>query len=149
VRLGDVVYLPALQAEGQVAALTATEAEVQVGRLRVRAKLGELVVSGQVADRRPPAVDDPRSAAPASPGLELDLRGNTIEEAMPELERYLDSAYLAGLPWVRIIHGKGTGKLRQAVREALRQSPLVKSHKAGEDGEGGEGVTVARLAVAD
>ncbi len=66
-----------------------------------------------------------------------------------DLERYLDAAYLAGLPWVRIIHGKGTGRLRQAVRDELRRSPLVKSQEAGADSEGGEGVTIAKLALAD
>jgi DNA mismatch repair protein MutS2 len=80
-----------------------------------------------------------------SPGLELDLRGQRADEALDKLERYLDSAYLAGLPWVRIIHGKGTGKLRQAVREALAQNGHVKSFETGGDKEGGEGVTVAKL----
>jgi DNA mismatch repair protein MutS2 len=72
-----------------------------------------------------------------------------VEEALPELERYLDAAYLSGLPWVRIIHGKGTGKLRQGVRAHLRASPVVKSHESGQEGEGGDGVTVVKLAVAD
>jgi DNA mismatch repair protein MutS2 len=159
VRLGDVVYLPALRAEGQIIALTPTEAEVQVGRLRVKAKLSELSLRDESsAPSRASAksqisnlpATQPQPPAPApSPGLELDLRGQTVEDALPELERYLDAAYLAGLPWVRIIHGKGTGKLRQAVRDELRQSPLVKSHEAGADAEGGEGVTVARLALTD
>ena len=82
-----------------------------------------------------------------SPGLELDLRGQTTEEAVPRLDRFLDDAYLAGLPWVRIIHGKGTGALRAAVRGALRAHPLVASYEAGKAGEGGDGVTVARLTV--
>jgi len=81
-----------------------------------------------------------------SPGIELDLRGQRSEEALDALERYLDSAYLAGLPWVRIIHGKGTGKLRLAVREALSHNAHVKSFESGGDKEGGEGVTVAKLA---
>jgi DNA mismatch repair protein MutS2 len=179
VRLGDMVYLPSLKAEGQVIALTQNEAEVQVGRLRVRAKVAELALRKPETVQRPAAADPggpslpnpvpgsgtsagradgPRSAVSRqpsavggqpSPGLELDLRGQTVEEALPELERYLDAAYLAGLPWVRIIHGKGTGKLRQAVRDELRRSPLVKSHESGDEREGGEGVTVAKLAVAD
>jgi DNA mismatch repair protein MutS2 len=62
-----------------------------------------------------------------------------------ELERYLDSAFLARLPWVRIIHGKGTGKLRTAVRSALKRSSHVTSWEEGKDGEGGAGVTVAKL----
>jgi DNA mismatch repair protein MutS2 len=79
--------------------------------------------------------------------VELDLRGQRAEDALNALERYLEAAYLAGLPFVRIIHGKGTGKLRQAVREALSGHPNVKSWEAGGDKEGGEGVTVAKLAV--
>ncbi|MCX7609800.1 MAG: Smr/MutS family protein, partial [Anaerolineales bacterium] len=58
---------------------------------------------------------------------------------------YLDQAYLAGLPFVRIIHGKGTGKLRQVVRQALSRHPYVQSFEEGGDKEGGEGVTVAKL----
>jgi DNA mismatch repair protein MutS2 len=75
----------------------------------------------------------------------LDLRGNRVEDAMEALERYLDSAYLAALPWVRIIHGKGTGRLREAVRELLQKHPQIKSVEAGKQGEGGDGVTVAKL----
>jgi DNA mismatch repair protein MutS2 len=78
--------------------------------------------------------------------MELDLRGLTVEEVLPRLDKYLDEAFLAGLPFVRIIHGKGTGTLRQAVRNELQGHPLVKSHRLGEKGEGGSGVTVAYLA---
>ncbi len=85
------------------------------------------------------------TASVESPGLELDLRGPRAEDAVVDLERYLENAYLAGLPWVRIIHGKGTGKLRQAVREVLSHHPNVKSFESGGDKEGGEGVTVAKL----
>jgi DNA mismatch repair protein MutS2 len=75
----------------------------------------------------------------------LDLRGQRVEEILPRLDKYLDNAFLAGLPFVRIIHGKGTGVLRQAVRQQLRDHPLVKSQRSGEHGEGGQGVTVAYL----
>jgi DNA mismatch repair protein MutS2 len=77
----------------------------------------------------------------------LDLRGQRVEETVDRLDKYLDDAFLAGMPFVRIIHGKGTGALRQAVREQLHGHPLVKSHRSGEDGEGGSGVTVAYLKV--
>ena len=77
--------------------------------------------------------------------MELDLRGKRADEALIDLERYIDAAFLAGMPFVRIIHGKGTGKLREAVRQALRQNPNVKSFEGGGDNEGGEGVTVAKL----
>lgn len=150
VRLGDTVKLKALNSIGVVTALTATEAEVQVGRLRVRAKLEELELRSGLSEEPasakfiPPAPPAPVSP---SPGLELDIRGQTVDEALPELEHYLDAAYLAGLPWVRIIHGKGTGKLREGVRNFLRSSPVVKSHASGKEEEGGDGVTVVKLAV--
>jgi len=82
-----------------------------------------------------------------APPLELDLRGQTVEAALRELERYVDAAFYAGLPWVRIIHGKGSGRLRQSVRAFLKDCPLVHSQSAGREEEGGEGVTVAHLAV--
>ena len=79
--------------------------------------------------------------------MELDLRGQRAEDALDALDRYLDSAYMAGLPFVRIIHGKGTGKLRQVVREALQGSVHVTSFESGRENEGGDGVTVAKIAT--
>ena len=156
-RLGDRVRLHSLNTQGVITALGEEEAEVQVGVLRIRSRLAELQLLGEpepapVEVRLPTARDllAPRPQKiepllPESPGIELDLRGQRTDEALDALERYLDSAYLSGLPWVRIIHGKGTGKLRQAVREALSQHPHVKSFEAGGDKEGGDGVTVAKL----
>ncbi|HEY3340642.1 MAG TPA: Smr/MutS family protein, partial [Anaerolineae bacterium] len=83
--------------------------------------------------------------APASPGIELDLRGLTGEEGVAKLEEYLDRASRAALPFVRIIHGKGTGALRRAIRNAIKDNPLVKSFETGQEGEGGDGVTVVKL----
>ena len=91
------------------------------------------------------AAADPVPSRPASPGLELDLRGQTIEDAVPGMEDYLDAAYMAGLPFVRIIHGKGTGALRTAIRERLDGHPLVKRYQRGDEKEGGDGVTVVSL----
>jgi DNA mismatch repair protein MutS2 len=173
IRLGDKVRLHSLNTQGVVMSLGEEEAEVQVGVLRIRTGLAELQLIGEETPYTPGAYGLPtarelmstshsptsgeagaRAAhAPTkpmyveSPGIELDLRGQRSEEALDALDRYLDSAYLAGLPWVRIIHGKGTGKLRLAVREALGQSPHVKSFESGGDKEGGDGVTVAKLAL--
>jgi DNA mismatch repair protein MutS2 len=61
------------------------------------------------------------------------------------LDRYIEQAYLTGLPFVRIIHGKGTGRLRQVIREALKENQHVKNFESGMENEGGDGVTVARL----
>jgi len=157
IRLGDTVKLKTLNAIGVVTALSAAEAEVKVGRLRVRAKLDEVELRGSseaTEDDRPlTAIGGQRSAVSKikaeSPGLELDIRGQTVEDALPQLEQYLDQAYLAELPWVRIIHGKGTGKLRQAVRDYLRKHPQVKSVAGAAEAEGGEGVTVVKLAISE
>jgi DNA mismatch repair protein MutS2 len=76
---------------------------------------------------------------------EVHLRRLTIEEALLKLDRYLNDAFMAGLYQVRIIHGKGTGTLRRAVREQLDKHPLVSSYRPAGYGEGGEGVTIAEL----
>jgi len=80
-----------------------------------------------------------------SPGLEIDLRGQTVEEALEHLERYLDQATMTGLPWVRVIHGKGSGTLRAAVQRTLKDHPLVASYETAPPAEGGEGATIVRL----
>jgi DNA mismatch repair protein MutS2 len=80
---------------------------------------------------------------------EIHLIGRTTDEARDLLEKYLDDAFLAGLPSVRIVHGKGKGALRRLAHELLAAHPLVAEHRAGEPHEGGDGATVARLRVAD
>jgi len=161
-RLGDKVYLRTLKTIGVITSLGEEEAEVQVGALRIRSRLAELAHPSeqpaptleQTVSRRRKRIQQLeeadsspvlRTPAVASPGMELDLRGQRADEALQALDRFLDSAYLAGMPFVRIIHGKGTGKLRQAVREAASAHPHVKSFEMGGEKEGGEGVTVIKL----
>jgi DNA mismatch repair protein MutS2 len=76
---------------------------------------------------------------------ELLLRRLSVEEALDRLDQYLYDAFMAGLSSVRIVHGKGTGKLRRAVHESLAKHPLVKSYRLGDYGEGDYGVTVVEL----
>lgn len=150
VKLGERVTVGTLNAEGVVTALGESDAEVQIGSLRVRARMSELVrksgyeskVESQKSnDLRPATFDSGKS-----PGLELNLRGKLVDEGLDELERYLERAYSAGLLFVRIVHGKGTGKMREAVRNALKDSPYVVSFEEPKDNEGGAGVTVAKMA---
>jgi DNA mismatch repair protein MutS2 len=156
IKLGERVFLPLLQSEGIVTALSESDAEVQIGSLRVRARLMDL--ERRAGER--PAVGDPparggtksdrgqatvKSPGTRSPGLEISLRGKLVEDGLDELQKYLEKAYSAGLPFVRIIHGKGTGKMREGVRAALKQSPYVESFEEAHDNEGGAGVTVAKL----
>ena len=76
---------------------------------------------------------------------ELLLRRLTVEEALDRLDQYLYDAFMAGMPSVRVVHGKGTGKLRHAVHDSLGRHPLVKSYRLGDYGEGDYGVTIAEL----
>ena len=80
-----------------------------------------------------------------SVSTEINLLGKTVDEALSELDKYLDDAYLAHLPSVRIVHGKGTGALRNAVQNYLRKNKVVKSYRLGEFGEGDAGVTIAEF----
>jgi DNA mismatch repair protein MutS2 len=151
--LGQQVLLPALQTTGVVTELGGEHVEVQIGRLRVRARLTELALPADpTATRSEERVRRPITAAasrvvttPEPPPFELDLRGMMVDEALEELDRRLDAASYAGLPFVRIIHGKGTGRLRQAIREALRSNPYSATFQSGSETEGGDGVTVVHL----
>ena len=142
---GDRVWVPSLQASGEVVAIGPHDVEVKVGGFRI--KLGQSRVELQQRGEQLAVQfrSSEKTLRPPSPGMELDLRGMTVDDMLIELDHYLDQAYLSGLPFVRIIHGKGTGALRQAVREELRGHPLVGEFRAGENNEGGEGVTVAKL----
>ena len=137
------------QALGEVISSQQGEVEVQLGRFRATVKRNQVDLRERTANGGSPAAEPKaggvRIPSVESPGIELDLRGQTTEEALHRLELYLDDAYMAGLPWVRIIHGKGTGALRAAVREELKRHPLVSSFESGQTGEGGGGVTVAKL----
>lgn len=153
-KLGEKVMLPALKKEGIITSIGEEDVEVQIGSLRLRARLNEIQRRGQ----DDPAAD-PKETAPLpergparsvglapSPGMELDLRGQRAEEALDLLEDYLDKAFLAGMPFVRIIHGKGTGKLRSEVRRTLQGHPHIVSFDEGQEKEGGAGVTVVKMA---
>jgi DNA mismatch repair protein MutS2 len=142
-RVGDTVLVTSLGAKGQIVSLDKHEAEVAVGRLHMRAELEELELKN-----REETEEVEQSAGRVnvqSPGMELDLRGQRVEEGLQILDQYLDEAFLSSLPWVRIIHGKGTGRLREAVRQALKANSHVQSWEEGRDGEGGAGVTVAKF----
>ena len=83
----------------------------------------------------------------ASVSTEINLIGMTVDEAIAHLDKYLDDAYVAHLPSVRIVHGKGTGALRNAVQAHLKNQRYVKSYRMGVPSEGGAGVTIAAFDV--
>jgi DNA mismatch repair protein MutS2 len=148
IRPGDRVRLLALGEEGEVVSVDGEDAEVQMGSLKLRQPLASLERLGRV--KRPAGPSSAKAARDFAATMEavpveLDLRGKRVEEIPPLIERYLHDAYLMGMPWVRIIHGKGTGALRQVVREQLRESPVVSKSEAAGANDGGEGATVAHL----
>ena len=149
IEVGGSVFVASLQASGEVLAIYErdAEADVQLGSFRLRLPLKRLELRQKaVKDEPAPRITlQGGSAAAESPGLELDLRGARVDEGLDRLERYLNQAYRARLPFVRIIHGRGTGAMRNAVREVLGGHPLVGSSRPGENNEGGDGVTVVKL----
>jgi DNA mismatch repair protein MutS2 len=144
IAVGDTVWVSGLGTIGQVTTLDGDSAEVQVGTFGVRVQRSDLERRAAAQPAEPEATVVSAGPRPA-PAIELDMRGQRVEEALLRLDKYLDDAFLGGLPFVRIIHGKGTGTLRQAVQQRLRSHPLVKSQRTGEDGEGGTGVTIVYL----
>lgn len=121
---------------------------VQVGQMRVRTDIGHLrasTVGNEMDESKRPSVNlSLEKRKTVSP--QIDLRGLTREEACAALDKYLDDAFLAGLSEVKIIHGKGTGALRDAVEEYLKsQSAKVSAFRSGGADQGGTGVTIAQL----
>ncbi len=121
--------------------------EVQLGRFRTTVPLAEVELRARATPLEQEPVENIQVPPAESPGMELDLRGQVTADALLNLDQYLDQAFLAHLPWVRIIHGKGSGALRRVVRQELSGHALISSYRPGDQGEGGEGVTVAKLAI--
>jgi DNA mismatch repair protein MutS2 len=150
---GDRVHVTSVRLDGEVLAIDSEsgEAEVQVGGFRMTVDLRELRrLKGGTRDSSPgytvtSATQAPAAAPARDVSMQLDMRGMRAAEIEALLDRYLNDAYLSDLSEVRLVHGKGTGTLRKIVRDVLGAHPLVVSYQGGVDGEGGEGVTIARL----
>ncbi len=122
---------------------TGGTATLAAGSLRVKVRLDELDIVGGAATVLPSETIRPQvqRMIPTS----LDLRGARVEEALESLDQYLDQAAVAGATKVTVIHGHGSGALRDALRERLRSHPLIKSWRPGERGEGGDGATIVEF----
>ncbi|MCE2851188.1 MAG: endonuclease MutS2 [Roseiflexaceae bacterium] len=144
-RVGDAVFVPSVNLSGDIISIDEINesAVVQIGGFRMTVPLIEL----RPGPTKAQPVNVPRAVSiPATPdvALELDVRGMRALDACERVDRYIDDAYRAGLPYVRIIHGKGLGALRQALRDQLKTTGHVKSFEGG-GASGGEGVTVVHL----
>lgn len=146
-RVGDHVELTALGGEGEVLGFSddGSEVDVQMGPFKVRQPLVSL---RKISDHKVPA---PEYRPPALPmpsrrvDMELHLRGQRAAGVDEIVDDYLNDAYLSRLPYVRIVHGKGTGALREVVRQVVAKHPLVERWENPPHNEGGDGVTVVYL----
>ncbi|MEM7117298.1 MAG: Smr/MutS family protein [Chloroflexota bacterium] len=142
---GDVVKLKTLNTKGEIVSISKNQVVVAVGRLTMKAKLSELEFVERPSAEEEVTIEIDEAPMVSSVNIELDIRGERVESGLTKMNRYIDNAFLARMPWVRIIHGKGTGKLRAAVRQSLSGNNHVTSWEEGKQGEGGPGVTVAKL----
>ena len=147
-RIGDSVRVLSLNLKGTVSTLPDAKGNlfVQMGILRSQVKLSDLekldeeVISAPTVKKT--GSGKIKMSKSASVSTEINLLGKTVDEALAELDKYLDDAYIAHLPSVRVVHGKGTGALRKAVHNYLRRQKHVDSYRLGEFGEGDSGVTI-------
>ena len=146
IKPGEEVFLPRYKQQGFALSTpdSAGAVLVQVGMMKLTVPVSELrrQQGKTVSETIGPMVLTEKAKGMVT---EVDLRGMTVDEAMETVEKYLDDAYLTGLPKACIIHGKGTGALRKAITSLLAGHHFVKSYRLGEYGEGGTGVTVVEL----
>ncbi|MBO6230496.1 MAG: endonuclease MutS2 [Ruminiclostridium sp.] len=151
-RVGDTVRLMDVGSKGTVITLpdAGGNCTVQTGMIKTRTKLDnlELITDGPVQQKKKQGGGVRKSLQSnmtRKSSMELDIRGMMTDEGIMEVDRFIDNCLIAGIETVTIIHGKGTGALRAAVHQFLKQHKNVKSYRLGEYGEGESGVTVAVL----
>ena len=146
-RVGDTVQIKSMGVRATVLSVAPDRTlQLQAGIMKVSAREDEVLLLDEAkVEVRTVAEKSAAALRSASVPTSVDLRGMTSDEAILVMERYLDSAVMAKLKQVTVIHGKGTGALRQAVQNALKHNRQVKSFRIGNFGEGEMGVTVVEL----
>lgn len=148
IHLGDSVRVLSMNLKGTVSSLPNTKGDlvVQMGILRSQVNINDIELIQDATISTPnkgrTGTGQIRMSKSSSVGMEINLLGKTVDEALAELDKYLDDAYLSHMPSVRVVHGKGTGALRKAIHNYLRKQKHVASYRLGEFGEGDAGVTV-------
>lgn len=148
VKVGQMVEIPKLNQKGHVLSKPNESGElyVQAGIMKIMVKLDELRMPKDADVKlNETRVGELRAEKIRKISSELDLRGKMVDEALEEIDKYIDDAFVAGLSSLRIIHGKGTGALRKAITTHFKRHRQVKSYRLGEFAEGGSGVTVVEL----
>lgn len=146
--IGDTVYVTVLGTNGTVTALPDSKdnVEIQAGSMKMKVPLQSLRLRNSPKKNTPQRTAVTRSdRGPSTSKTSVDLRGKSAEEALLDLDMFLDGALRAGLSEVTVVHGKGTGVLRKAVQAHLRKLPFVRSFRLGAYGEGEDGVTIVEF----
>lgn len=141
--VGDSVELSDLGKIGEIASIDGENAVVAIGSARIKTKLSKLRLVEQKKAPKQTAAHTPRKAADIK--SEIDVRGDTCDEAIFVIDKFLDDATLSSLNTVRVIHGKGTGALRKGLWDYFKHDPRIKEYRMGSFGEGDAGVTVLTL----
>lgn len=143
---GMSVFVKQMQCNGQVIAVSPNkgEAEVICGSMKLHCKIGDLQIIVNV-EKQPDKVRVIRNIPVSRPVLEINVLGMTVEEALYEVDNFIDKAVMDNLSEIKIIHGVGTGKLKAAISQHLKRNRNVESFRLGKYGEGETGVTIIKL----
>lgn len=146
-KTGDNVFVKTLGTEAEVVSLDKNgNAEVKAGVMKMKAKASELrLLSPKKKPKKQSLYRSVKEKSLPSGKSSVDLRGESVEEAIADLDMFIDGVLRSGLNELTIIHGKGTGTLRRAIQQHLKDHPNIKSYRTGVYGEGEEGVTIAEL----
>ena len=148
-KVGDRVKHLTLDQNGEIISLPDEKGDVMVliGALKLSANVNDLMLINEGKDRKQPAkkAQVKMSNKSMSVSASINVVGKNLEDALAEVEKYIDDVYLAGLEKATVIHGRGEGILKRGIRDMLKRNKLVKSFQAGAYNEGGEGVTVVTM----
>lgn len=140
--VGSHVFVPRYGQDGTVLSLSDKKAEVQIGVIRIKVKKEDLQV---LAPEKSEVGSIPRGGSMTMLSSRIDLHGKNVDEALWELGAKIDDAFMSGVHQLEIIHGKGTGTLRKAVIDYIKNHPSIASYRMGKATEGGIGATIATL----
>lgn len=146
---GKWVYIPSLRQKGSIISVSGNDVTLQVGLLKTNLPMDKVILTDERPADNTPKTGRRRAARElakmADFKSEIDVRGKTIEEAILDLDKYIDDAVIANMRQVRIIHGKGTGALRKGLLEYFDRHPSVRAHEMAALSDGGSGATVLFL----
>lgn len=151
-KIGDRVKLLTIGQNGAILSLPDEKGNlmINIGALKVKARLQDLMLINEGKDRKPQAKSSSKYGSllrskSSSVSASINVRGKNLEDALADVEKYLDDVYMAGLDMVSIIHGRGGGILKDGIRQMLKRKKYVDSYGAASYNDGGEGVTIVRM----